>query len=538
MNNRNMVIFVVASIVMLLGYNYAMNKMYPHRPGSAQVERSQAAPAPVAQAPAETAAQAPMAPKVPAGAVPAVDPAARMTLANPVLKLTWRKGDGALVQAEWKDGTKFFPEAHRDKDGHEVAQDFAGLGAALEARFTGDPAVNDSGKGKEVVFTSPQGDRLTYLVPGDGHVLDVRWQSARGAGLNLMPMPESLATVHGLGRVFTLDAKSINAVNWADMLKDPFFAFAGAKRKVLPPATSRVGMDAGVDASAAQRSWYFAAIWDASTTLRRDAERGYSLVPDAYGAATARLYLGPKQAEELGAFHAPGHAADGKIFHKVMDFGFFGLVAQFLFLILRGIHQVVPNWGFSIVLLTVVIRGTLWPLNTKTTVQMLRMKELEPYQKQLQAKYEKFGNDMAKKAEMQKELMAFYKKNGHNPMGGCLPMVLQMPVFFALWSMLNAVYELRHAPFAFWLKDLSAQDPFFVLPVLMGVSMIVQQAMTPSVGDPTQRKMMMVMMPVMFTFFFARTPSGLCLYYLMFNLIGILQTWMVMRSYKPQPVVV
>jgi len=185
----------------------------------------------------------------------------------------------------------------------------------------------------------------------------------------------------------------------------------------------------------------------------------------------------------------------------------------------------------------VVIRGTLWPLNNKTTTQMLRMKELEPYQKQLQAKYEKFGNDMTKKAEMQKELMAFYKKNGHNPMGGCLPMLLQMPVFFALWSMLNAVFELRHAHFIGWLTDLSAHDPLYILPVLMGISMILQQAMTPAVGDPAQRKMMMILMPVMFSFFFAKTPSGLCLYYLMFNIIGIVQTWFVRRTYKPQPVV-
>ncbi len=225
------------------------------------------------------------------------------------------------------------------------------------------------------------------------------------------------------------------------------------------------------------------------------------------------------------------------MFKQVVDFGFFGLVAKLLFLILRSIHTFVPNWGWAIILFTVVIRAALWPLNTKTTVQMMRMKELEPYQKALQAKYAKFGNDMTKKAEMQKELMAYYKKNGHNPMGGCLPMVVQMPVFFALWSMLNAVFELRHAYFIGWLKDLSASDPFYILPVLMGLSMIAQQAMTPAVGDPAQRKMMMIIMPVMFSFFFAKTPSGLCLYYLMFNLIGILQTWLVMRNYKPQPVV-
>ncbi|HLO65849.1 MAG TPA: membrane protein insertase YidC, partial [Holophaga sp.] len=487
-------------------------------------------------APAAAPAAAPAtAPATPAGTV---DAAARFTLSTPKLKLTWRNQDGALVQAAWADGTPFFNEARREKDGKEISQDFPGLGAALEARFQGEPTVTEEPGFKVVTFASAEGDRLVYRVPVQGHVLDVAWTSPRAMTLNLMPMPAGESAVHGLGRVFTLEPKAIHDVSWTDMLKDPFFSFLGAKRKVLPPASSRVGMDAGIDhAAKGQRSWYFAAIWDASAVTLRDPAKGYLLAAPAGAGASARLYLGPKQAEELSAFHLPGRKDDGKVFTQVMDFGFFGLVAKLLFMILRGIHQVVPNWGWSIILLTVLIRGVLWPLNTKTTVQMLRMKELEPHQKALQAKYEKFGNDMAKKAEMQKELMAFYKKNGHNPMGGCLPMLLQMPVFFALWSMLNAVFELRHAPFAFWLKDLSAQDPFYVLPILMGVSMIVQQAMTPSVGDPTQRKMMMIMMPVMFTFFFASTPSGLCLYYLMFNLIGILQTWLVMRTYKPQPIV-
>ncbi|BDU78889.1 membrane protein insertase YidC [Mesoterricola sediminis] len=534
MNNRNMVIFVAASIVMLLGYNYAMSTLYPTKPAPAQtVVRQESAPAPAPAAPVATAPQAS------AGQAPAADPAARFTLKTPVLQLTWRKQDGALVQARWSDGTAFFTEAHRDKEGKEVAHDFPGLGAAVAARFQGDPAVTVENGFQVVTFTSPEGDRLVYRVPDQDHVVEVAWTSPRAMALNLVPMPDGEASVHNLGRVFTLEPKDIHAVSWGDMLKDPFFSFLGAKRKVLPPAATRVGLDAGVDAgSKGQRSWYFAAIWDAASLPVRDGAKGYLLSAPAGGTASARLYLGPKQAEELSAFHLPGRKDDGKIFVQVMDFGFFGLVAKLLFMILRGIHQVVPNWGWSIILLTVLIRGVLWPLNTKTTVQMLRMKELEPHQKALQAKYEKFGNDMAKKAEMQKELMAFYKKNGHNPMGGCLPMLLQMPVFFALWSMLNAVFELRHAPFAFWLKDLSAHDPFYVLPILMGVSMIVQQAMTPSVGDPTQRKMMMVMMPVMFTFFFATTPSGLCLYYLMFNLIGILQTWLVMRGYKPQPIVV
>ena len=529
MKNRNMMIFVVLSVLLLGGYNLLMTRYGPQKPPAVETQAAQPAPA---QAPA--AAPASAAAVTPAAGL--VDPMARVSLKNDTLELTWRKGDGALVQVQWSDGTRFFPEAKAGKDGAEVSKDFLGLGAAVDARFEGEPEVAGTPEGHTVTFHNAQGDRLTYLVPGKGHIVSMEWTSPKAASLNLVPMPSNPLTVQGLGRVFTIEPKSIKAVEWTAMLKDPFTSFLGSKRKVLPPAARRLGLDAGLDPSKpAQTTHYFAAIWDASREPRRDAAAGYLLAPEAGGKVSARLYLGPKQAESLALFSSS--ADEGDMFEQVVDFGFFGLVAKLLFVILRGIHAVIPNWGWSIILLTVVIRGALWPLNTKTTAQMLRMKELEPYQKALQAKYEKFGNDMTKKGEMQKELMAFYKKNGHNPMGGCLPMLLQMPVFFALWSLLNAVFELRHAPFLGWLMDLSSQDPFYILPVLMGISMIIQQAMTPAVGDPAQRKMMMVLMPVMFSFFFAKTPSGLCLYYLMFNIIGILQTWLVMKTYKPQPVV-
>jgi YidC/Oxa1 family membrane protein insertase len=123
-------------------------------------------------------------------------------------------------------------------------------------------------------------------------------------------------------------------------------------------------------------------------------------------------------------------------------------------------------------------------------------------------------------------------------MGGCLPMLLQMPIFLALWSMLNNVFELRHAPFFGWITDLSVRDPYFIYPVLMGASMFAQQYMTPAVGDPAQRKMMLVLMPAMMTFFFAQSAAGLVIYYFVFNLIGLFQTWWIMRSYQPQPITV
>lgn len=460
-----------------------------------------------------------------------------ITLGNATIKLTWNKYNGALTQVLWNDGTSFFPEYQGDI---EASNRFPGLGASFNVKFSGEPQVSSTTNAHTVTFKSDSGDSLVYTIPDQGHILNVEWISPNKFGLNLIPKPNTLIAAKGLGRVFAVKTDSIKTASWVSILKDPFFSFIGVKRKDLPPATRWVGMDAGIDSGKPkQTTHYFAAIWETSRDPQYSlgaTSSGYMVTPDASGRVCARLYLGPKQNESLTLFSASGDPKDGEMFKQVVDFGFFGLVAKLLFTVLHAIHSIVPNWGLAIVLLTVVIRGVLWPLNTKTTVQMLRMKELEPFQKALQAKYERFGNDVNKKAEMQKELMAFYKKNNHNPMGGCLPTLFQMPVFFALWSMLSAVFELRNAPFIGWLVDLSSRDPYYVLPVMMGASMVVQQMIAPAVGDPDQRKMMMIVMPIMFSFFFANTPSGLCLYYLMFNIIGILQTWFVIRNYKPKPV--
>jgi YidC/Oxa1 family membrane protein insertase len=514
MKNKNMVLFFVLSMILLGAYYLLVNRMNP--PQRVPVVAEQVAePAPV---PA-TGTSAPM----------AINPSAPTFSRDfGALTLTWRTTDGALVQALWnQDGTKFFNEEARDKGGKVVSTTFPGIGGTLDTPFEGDPVVAAVPGGQTVTFSNPAGDKLVYQIPEKDPILTVTWTSTRGSRLALVRMVSDPKQVHNLGRLFSLDDKSITAVPWTGMLTDSFFHFLGAKRKELPPASTRVGMDAGVDSpDKAQRSYYFAAIWDVAGQTVRDAGLGY-FVP---GGTTARLYLGPKQADQLAAF--------GKPFTQVLDFGFFGLVAKGMFWILRALHRFIPNWGWAIVVFSILLRLALWPLNTKTTVQMLRMKDLEPHQKALQAKYEKFGNDMTKKAEMQKELMAFYKKNGHNPMGGCLPMALQMPVFFALWSMLQAVFELRHSPFFGWIHDLSAKDPYYVFPVVMGLSMIAQQAMTPATGDPAQRKMMMFLMPAMMVFFFSSTPSGLCLYYMIFNFIGMAQAWWIKHNYEPQPVVI
>jgi YidC/Oxa1 family membrane protein insertase len=314
--------------------------------------------------------------------------------------------------------------------------------------------------------------------------------------------------------------------------------FLGRERKELPPPFPRLGMDAGSEPSRKQPVHYFAAIWDCAGAPDRTTggRPGYTLPPGADGAAAARLYLGPKQAEHLVAFHPEGEPLAGEVFRQVIDFGFFGLIAKLMFVLLKYVQKLIPNWGWALAVFGLLVRLGFWSLNTKTTLIQFRQKDLEPYTKKIQAKYAKFPNDMAKKVEAQKEINAFFAKNGHKPFGGCLPAMLQMPVVFALWSMLQNVFELRHAPWVFWMSDLSSADPYYILPLLMIGTMFAQQSLAPPMGDPAQRKMMMVM-PLVTGFFFANLPAGLTIYYLTYNIAGMGQTWWMRRTYKPQPVV-
>jgi YidC/Oxa1 family membrane protein insertase len=565
---RNLVIFVLASIVLLFGYSFIMNK-YSSKPALFPIEQK-----PVEEQPQQEASARVPAPTKPAHELPAaaklsiaqpevfqpestpVDLNARFMASNEYLELTWRQHDGAIVQAVWKeDGTPFFPKETIEADGKHNPPEFIGVGGAMDSKFSGPPQVLEAEGGKTIVFSNAAGDRLEYFLPNNGYALGASWHSPAKSNLFLLRALNDIPTMatpgtgapyeanpfKGLenGRVFSIEGNKIHSVVWNKILTDPWFKFVGRKRKTLPPSAQRLGLDAGVEPSRRQSTHYFVAIWDSEHLPIRDAawRPGFYLAPDSGGNAAARLYLGPKQTESLASFHPVGQPELGKPFQQVMDFGFFGLIAKFLFFVLRFIQKFIPNWGWALVVFGVLVRLSLWVLNTKTTVGMLRQKDLEPYQKQIQAKYEKF-NDMAKKVEMQKELRAFWKKNGHNPMGSCLPMLVQMPVFMALWSMLQNVYELRHAPWIFWIKDLSDSDPIFILPALMVGTMIAQQAMMPAIGDPQQRKMMMVIMPVMMGFLFAYLPAGLTLYYLLFNIVGMGQTWWLMRNYKPQPVVI
>ncbi|RMF46783.1 MAG: membrane protein insertase YidC [Deltaproteobacteria bacterium] len=230
-----------------------------------------------------------------------------------------------------------------------------------------------------------------------------------------------------------------------------------------------------------------------------------------------RLYLGPLDFEIIDQV---GHQMD-----KAIDLGFFTPIAEPLRLVLHFFHTYVGNWGLAIILLTVIIKLLFWPLTQKSYKSMREMQKLQP---EMQKIREKYRHDREK---MNQEMMALYKDKRVNPMGGCLPMLVQIPVFFALYKVLMVDIALRHAPFAFWLTDLSAKDPYYITPIIMGATMFIQQRMTPSSMDPTQAKVFMAM-PIVFTFLFLNFPSGLVIYWLVNNILTIGQQYMIKRQYS------
>jgi YidC/Oxa1 family membrane protein insertase len=256
-------------------------------------------------------------------------------------------------------------------------------------------------------------------------------------------------------------------------------------------------------------------------------------VGDVNGPTRERIFAGPKALDVLATVHAntlSGEPGGPDLTHAV-DFGFFSLIARPLFLWLLWTHDhIAPNWGLSIIILTVIINLALLPLRITSMRSALKMQKLQPQMKAIQEKYKKYPMRDPRRAEMNTEISALYKKEGANPAGGCLPLIIQMPFLFAFYSMLGVAIELRQAPFL-WLRDLSSPDKLFILPILIVISTLFVQKMTPSAGmDPAQQRMMTFMMPAMLGFFSWSLASGLSLYWVVGNVIAIAQQSVMNRT--------
>ena len=242
---------------------------------------------------------------------------------------------------------------------------------------------------------------------------------------------------------------------------------------------------------------------------------------------SAKLYFGPKKSDILASLNVKAQ--------KIVDFGWFDIIAKPLIMGLNLSNKVTHNYGIDIILLTILIKIIFYPLSVKSYKSMKEMQKLQP---QIAKLREKYKDD---KQKVNQEMMAMYKQKGVNPMGGCLPMVIQIPVFFALYKALSGAIELRHAPFMFWINDLSAPEDLFsfavmgytipirILPLVMGITQMIQQKMTPTSADPMQEKLMLFM-PIFFTFLFWGFPAGLVLYWLVNNVISIGQQYYINKK--------
>ncbi len=244
-----------------------------------------------------------------------------------------------------------------------------------------------------------------------------------------------------------------------------------------------------------------------------------SAIPQALN---MRMYVGPKDIHILAQVRPP--------LDDLVQLGWFGILAKPLLEILQWTHKYIPNWGWAIVVLTIVINMLLFPLKVKNWRSMKNMQRVGPEVKIIQDRYKKYSFNDPRKRKMNEEIMAIYNREGINPLGSCLPMLVQMPFLFAFYRMLSGTIELRHAPWFGWIHDLSAHDPYYILPIVMTITMFVMQKMTPMPATDASQQKMMQYMPLFFGFIFFRLSAGLNLYYFATNLVGIAQQYYLVKT--------
>jgi YidC/Oxa1 family membrane protein insertase len=265
------------------------------------------------------------------------------------------------------------------------------------------------------------------------------------------------------------------------------------------------------------------AFYDAKTKARRS-DLYAALNATSEGVVAGEAFFGPKETKLLDAYNMSA----------ALQFGWFGMVARFFLTALIWLNQFTHNFGFAIVVLTILIKIALYPLQHKQNVSMKKMQRVQPKVEAIKAKYKKSRTDAEQRTKMNTEMMQLYQKEGINPMAGCLPLILQLPILWGFYNLLSSAIELRGAPWILWIRDLSEKDPTYILPILMTATMFLQTYLMPATGDPAQRRMFLFM-PLIFGFLFKDFPSGLVLYWLVQNILTIIQQLIMNKWWKDHP---
>ncbi len=513
----------------------------PGAPASAVPPASSAA---VAAAPAAVpgAAGAAGAPPVPEGAAVARE---RVTVSTDVLRLTFDTEGGSVIESEllkYADATE--PDKHvllLDTNGHEIYQAQSGLiGGAFPNHktpmsFSGDKSLADGAQELVARFESPAvgGVKLvkTYTLKRGSYVIGVRHEVINQGGQPVRPQlylqlvrdgnqPSGSTPFYSTftGPAFYTDAKKYQKINFTDIdkNKDDF---------VKQASDGYVAMVQHYFASA----WMFAPDTPHDNFARKIDTNLYAagmiaplaeLAPGAHVNADTRLFVGPQEETMLEAV-TPG-------LELVKDYGWVTILAKPLYWLLTQIHKVLGNWGWSIVALVLLLKIAFYWLNAKAYSSMAKMKALNP---KITALRERLKD---KPQQMQMEMMRIYREEKVNPMGGCLPIMVQIPVFIALYWVLLSSVEMRGAPWILWIHDLSVKDPYFILPVLMTLTTLLQTALNPAPPDPMQAKMMWIM-PLVFSVMFFFFPAGLVLYWITNNILSIAQQWIINKRMGVPP---
>ncbi len=436
--------------------------------------------------------------------------------------------DGALyrasVEAPTVDGTKgpvHLTFEYQDDRGLHARKDFVLEPNSYIVQFEAAVSQGDRAFNPTMVWGPGLGD-----------------EAASGESSRYLQKPEAIFFGDSVRRVAPTDltparctgAPTANGCAWEGQ-----FRFAGVDdhyfvSAILPKANARIEYQpASVQVTVPPSPGFWERLFGGSTPAAPQTVTN-ELV--SYSAKVARatpgmrVFVGPKDFDVLAA-------ADPQMV-RIINFGMFSWLAVPLLRALKSINGYVGNYGWAIIILTVLINAAMFPLRHRSMVSMRKMQAIQPQVKAIQDRYAKLKATDPARSKMNTELMTLYREKGVNPASGCLPMLLTMPVLFAFYAMLGQAIEVRGAPFAFWIRDLSRHDPYYVLPILMGITMLWQQKMTPTSVDPAQQKMMLLM-PIMFTAFFLWAPSGLALYFLLSNLLAIGQQYLTNRLTGPPP---
>lgn len=533
--DKRAIIGIALSIFVLVVYQQLVSHFYP-TPTPEQVAEKSAPTTEVAPAETKAAPAATPAPS-PAAEIPSGQPARELKVETDNYIAVFTTRGARLKSFKFK---KYRSSANEDSPPFEIVQAAPGVPLPLGVRWQTPEKFTDDGlvysvNGKDLVLSgdanatlqfqaqTQDGTTISKTLTFSGATYPIQFEVSVKTAAGTPPIPEVLLT-----------DKSDHSVTNHDAPFEGFIALVDNKIKREPPAEAAKGHEFSGDVSwlGFGHTYFFFALVPENGAQHHISvhQEGAALVGEINGPSASdryTLFVGPKELDILKSV--------GKGLERSIDFGYFGFISIPFLYVLHFFHRFTGSYGIDIILLTVLIKLLMAPLTHKSYVSMKQMQKLQPQMEKLK---ERFKDD---KEKLNKEIMELYRRNGVNPLGGCLPMVFQLPVFYGLYSALGTPIELRHAPFL-WIKDLSRPDwqslPFTVgtwhlgipiLTILMGASMFLQQWMTPTAGDPNQRKMMMLM-PLMFTFMFVSFPAGLTVYWLVNNLLTIGQQYWINRT--------